>query len=150
MFFSIFDIMFEYKHLEEESKGDFAFEVYADTLEELFIGAGLATMSAMVKLESLRIEKEYVFTLESQDLVLLMYDFLSELIYIKDVETLLFKEFELKIEKKEHFLLHCTAKGALIDWEKNELYTDVKAATMHEMEIKQKENKWYFHAILDL
>ncbi|TET81138.1 MAG: protein archease, partial [Candidatus Heimdallarchaeota archaeon] len=40
--------MFKYNILSEEVKSDFAFEVNADNLSELFRGAGIAMMEAMV------------------------------------------------------------------------------------------------------
>ena len=37
-------LMFKYTILDDEVKSDFAFEVIADTLSELFRGAGIASM----------------------------------------------------------------------------------------------------------
>ena len=142
--------MFKYKHLEEESNGDFAFEVYADTLEELFKGAGSACMSAMVKIDTLTTNINFDFSSKAPELPLLLYDFLSELVYLKDVEAVLFKDFEIKISKNGDFNLQCVAKGRLINWDTDELYTDVKAVTMHTMIVEQQENQWYCHVLLDL
>jgi len=142
--------MFKHKHLEEESNGDFAFEVYADTLEELFKGAGFACMGAMVKIDALTTNINFDFSLKAPELPLLLYDFLSELVYLKDVEAVLFKDFEIKISKNTDFNLQCVAKGRLINWDTDELYTDVKAVTMHTMVVEQRENQWYCHVLLDL
>ncbi|MHA1954538.1 MAG: archease, partial [Candidatus Heimdallarchaeaceae archaeon] len=45
--------MFKYNILTEEVKSDFAFEVYSDTLSELFRGAGIAMMEAMVEVSKI-------------------------------------------------------------------------------------------------
>ena len=42
-------LMYKYNILTEEVKSDFAFEVFADSLHELFQGAGKAMMLAMVE-----------------------------------------------------------------------------------------------------
>ena len=142
--------MFKYKILAEEVKSDFAYEVTADSLSELFKGAGIASMAAMVNLESIKATDTWNFELEAENEMLLLYDFLSEIIYLKDAETILFNDFEIKIEKNETFKLTCTAHGSLIDWEKDELLTDVKAVTMYEFKVEKKENQWYCHVVLDL
>ncbi|MHA1591866.1 MAG: archease [Candidatus Heimdallarchaeaceae archaeon] len=142
--------MFKYIILDDEVKSDFAFEVTADTLSELFRGAGIASMVAMVNLDSVKAINEWYFELEAEDEQLLLYDFLSELIYLKDAETVLFKDFEITIDKNEKLKLKCKALGSQIDWENDELLTDVKAVTMYEFKIEKKENQWFCHVVLDL
>lgn len=143
-------LMFKYIILDDEVKSDFAFEVTADTLSELFRGAGIASMVAMVNLDSVKVDNEWNFELEAEDEQLLLYDFLSELIYLKDAETVLFKDFEITIERNERVKLKCNALGSQIDWEKEELLTDVKAVTMYEFRVEKKENQWSCHVVLDL
>ncbi|MHA1346751.1 MAG: archease [Candidatus Heimdallarchaeaceae archaeon] len=143
-------IMFKYTILDDEVKSDFAFEVIADTLSELFRGAGIASMGAMVNIGSIEVTNEWNFELEAEDEQLLLYDFLSELIYLKDAETVLFKDFEITIDKNEKLKLKCKALGSQIDWENEELLTDVKAVTMYEFKVEKKENQWSCHVILDL
>ena len=142
--------MFEYKILENEVKSDYAFEVIADSLSELFKGAGLATMEAMIISDTIEKESEWSFELKAQDEKMLLYDFLSELIYLKDAETVLFSDFEITIEDKGEFVLSCKAKGAQINWEEDMLLTDVKAVTMYEFKVEKIDGNWYCHVILDL
>ena len=142
--------MFKYTILDDEVKSDFAFEVIADTLSELFRGAGIASMVAMVDIKSVEETDEWNFELEAEDEQLLLYDFLSELIYLKDAETVLFKDFEITIEKNEKLKLKCKALGSQIDWENEGLLTDVKAVTMYEFRIEKKKNQWTCHVVLDL
>lgn len=142
--------MFEYNILEDEVKSDFAFEVRADSLNELFRGAGVASFVAMVNPDTVEISGEWEFELEAEDETLLLYDFLTEIIYLKDVETVLFKDFEISIQKDVIYKLHCKAYGSHINWEKEELLTDVKAVTMYEFRVEKKENQWMCHVVLDL
>jgi SHS2 domain-containing protein len=142
--------MFEYKILEDEVKSDYAFEVIADSLSELFKGAGLATMEAMVISDTVGKNKEWSFEVKAEDEKMLLYDFLSELIYLKDAETALFSDFEITIEEKEQLALTCKALGAEINWEEDILLTDVKAVTMYEFKVEKRQENWYCHVILDL
>ncbi|MHA1201567.1 MAG: archease [Candidatus Heimdallarchaeaceae archaeon] len=142
--------MFKYVILDDEVKSDFAFEVTADTLSELFRGAGITSMIAMVNPDSVKVTNEWNFELEAEDEQLLLYDFLSELIYLKDAETVLFKDFEITIKKNEKIKLKCKAFGSQIDWENEELLTDVKAVTMYEFKVEKKKDQWYCHVVLDL
>ena len=142
--------MFKYTILEDEVKSDFAFEVIADTLPELFKGAGLATMSAMIDPNQITGDKEWIIELKALDEKMLLYDFLSELVYLKDADTSLFNDFEIEIDNKDEYHLKCKIIGSLIDWEKDVLLTDVKAVTMYEFEIDKRDNEWYCHVVLDL
>ena len=142
--------MFKYTILDDEVKSDFAFEVIADTLSELFRGAGIATMVAMVNPDSIKATNEWKFELEAENVMLLLYDFLSELIYLKDAETVLFKDFEISVEEDEKPKLKCKAYGSQIDWDNDELLTDVKAVTLYEFKVEKKENQWICHVVLDL
>ncbi|MHA1222248.1 MAG: archease [Candidatus Heimdallarchaeaceae archaeon] len=142
--------MFEYTILEDEVKSDFAFEVIADSLEELFKGAALATMRAMVDPEKVKLEKEWRIEIQAADEKMLLYDFLDELVYLKDRDTALFGDFDITIKRDEEMALTCVVKGSTIDWKEDILFTDVKAITMYEFKVEQRREKWYCHVILDL
>ncbi|MHA2255092.1 MAG: archease [Candidatus Heimdallarchaeaceae archaeon] len=142
--------MFKYNILTEEVKSDFAFEVYSDTLSELFRGAGIAMMEAMVEVSKIVAKRTWNIELESESLELLLYDFLSELVYLKDVDVALFKDYEIEINENKECSLSCKAHGAEIDYENDVLLTDVKAVTMYKFLVEKREKDWYCHIILDL
>ncbi len=143
--------MFKYNILTEEVKSDFAFEVFADSLSDLFRGAGIAMMQAMINTDIISAEKSWDFELRSDNLELLLYDFLDELIYFKDVEEAIFNDFDIKMDEIDKcYKLSCKAKGVTIDYDKYEMLTDVKAVTMHKFVLEKRENEWYAHVIVDL
>jgi len=142
--------MFRYNILTEEVKSDFAFEVYSNSLSELFRGAGKAMMEAMVELNEFKATRTWEINLESDTLELLLYDFLSELVYLKDVDVALFEDYEIEIKENSTFSLFCIAHGSEINYEKDVLLTDVKAVTMYKFLIEKKDEEWYCHVILDL
>jgi SHS2 domain-containing protein len=143
--------MFKYNILTEEVKSDFAFEVYSDTVPELFKGAGIAMMQAMINTEKISSESSWEFELRSDNLELMLYDFLGELIYLKDVEAAVFNDFEIKMDEIDNcHKLSCKAKGVKIDYDEHEMLTDIKAVTMHKFVLERRENEWYAHVIVDL
>lgn len=140
----------KYKYLEDVSLADVAFLAEGKTLEELFEAASLAVTGTMVDLKTLnnKIKKTYKF--EGKDADVLLYDWLSEIIYIKDVDQLLFKEFRIKIEKKGHYKLTVTCYGDRIDFNVHKMGTDVKAITMHNFKIEKEKNKYKSQITIDL
>ena len=142
--------MFDYNILTEEVKSDFAFEVNADSVTELFRGAGIAMMEAMINVEELKAEKVWEFSIEADTLELLLFDFLGELVFVKDVEAALFNDYEISIEENNVFKLSCKAFGSDIDYERYEILTDVKAVTMHKFVLEERKEGWYCHIIIDL
>ena len=115
----------KYKFLEHTA--DVMFESYGKDLNELFENSALALEECMVKLSSLKIKNKHIIKLASSSIEELLYDFLSELIFIKDTEGLLFKKFTVKILKNKRFELVAECKGEKINRETQELSADAKA-----------------------
>ncbi len=139
----------KYKFLPHTA--DVMFEAYGKTLEKLFENSALAMEEVMVKLSTLEINDHYEITLESDSLEKLLYDFLSELIFVKDTEGFLFKKFEVIIQhKNKKYELLAKCEGELIDRKKHELLDDAKAVTMHQFEIRQEKGKWIANILVDI
>jgi len=145
--------MYSIKVLEEESKSDIAFEVEADTLTELFEGAAIATMNVMVNLDTVKEEKEWFIEITSDSIEMLLFDFLSELVFLKDAEEAIFKKFNINIKEKDDssYVLKSKVWGEYINRERHYLLTDVKAVTLFHFTVKKLENgNWYCYVLLDL
>ena len=141
--------MKKYKFLEHTA--DVMFEAHGDSLEDLFTSSALATEEIMVNLESLSIDEEYYITIESETIENLLYDFLSELIFIKDTENLLFKNFKIIIlNKNGKYELSATCEGEKLNPKKHNLGADAKAVTKHQFSVEKKNNKWHSKVIVDI
>src|SRR3989338_2496382 len=138
----------KYKFFEHTA--DVMFESYGKDLNELFENSALALEECMVKLSSLKIKNKHIIKLASSSIEELLYDFLSELIFIKDTEGLLFKKFTVKILKNKRFELVAECKGEKINRETQELSADAKAVTKHLFEIKKVKDKWLARIIVDI
>jgi SHS2 domain-containing protein len=77
-----------------------------------------------------------------------MVDWLNELLYLHDVENLLFKEFE--VESVGENGLKAVAKGEPFQEEAHVIKTEVKAATYHRIEVRKERGRWRAQIILDL
>lgn len=141
-----------YKYLEEVAIADVAFEASGRTLDELFESSGFALTNAMIKdLSKIEQKIEKSFEVEAEDVEMLLFNFLQELIFYKDAERLLFNKFDLDIVQKEDgWLLSARAYGEEIDREKHELLADVKAVALHNFKVEETEKGWRASVIVDV
>ena len=140
-----------YRFVEGVAIADVTFEATGKTLEELFESAGKAVTNSMVSdlaTVEQKITKE--FTLKAENEEKLLHDFLQEIIFYKDAETLLFSGYSLKIKKDNGYSLEVTLKGEHLDMKKHDLIVDVKAVSWHMFKLEKTEKGWEALAILDV
>ncbi len=131
---------FEFK----DHTADVQVRSWGKTLEEAFSQTALslmATITPNLKKVSLLIEKK--IEVNSEDKYSLCFDFLSEFLYLFDVEELVFREITVEFIKKLNngYKLKATARGEKFDRNKHEIGTEVKAITYSFMNIEEKKNK---------
>ena len=141
-----------YRFLEDISIADVAFEAEGKTLEELFEGAALAVTNTMV--EDVRsIEQKVLKNIEvgAENVEMLLFHFLQELIFYKDAELLLFNKFDLAIEQKNStWHLRGKAYGEKISPDRHELLVDVKAVSLHNFKVEETSRGWQATVIIDV
>ncbi|MDP3034685.1 MAG: archease, partial [Methanobacteriaceae archaeon] len=76
---------------------DAGFWAYGSTLEESYENAGLAMFEIMTDTTKVSPVVKKEFTIESEDKVSLLYDWLEELLFLHDVEFILFSKFKVNI-----------------------------------------------------
>lgn len=142
-----------YRFIEGMTVADVAFEATGKTLEEAFISAADAITETQVenpKSISTDVEKTFELTTGRQ-LDRLLHDFLQELIFYKDAERLIFREYELEISKiRDGYKLTCKAKGETIDPKKHNMLVDVKAVSWHKFKLEETVDGWKAFAIVDV
>jgi len=140
-----------FRFLLNVALADIAFVARGDSLASLFESAARALTEVMVDRRTVVERVERKLELRSPTVDRLLYDFLTELIVIKDVESLLFKEFKVSIASGRGERLTCVAKGEEIDRERHVLRNDVKAVTMHMFGVKKlKGARWEATVVLDI
>ncbi len=141
-----------YRFLEETAIADIAFEAEGKTLRELFQSAALAVTATMVgDVESIEPKVTKRFSGEAENIDMLLFSFLQDLIFYKDAELLLFSRFEPEISRKgDLWHLKVKAAGEEIDPEKHDLIVDVKAVSLHNYKVERSAEGWLAEVILDV
>jgi len=141
-----------YKYLEEIGTADIAFEATGRHLPELFSDAADATMNVMIdNLEAVEFRETRQIELSNDQIDMLLFDFLQELIYLKDAERLLLRVRDLQIEKREGmYFLETKAGGETLDEVRHHQRADVKAVTLHGFSVEKQERGWNARVLLDI
>lgn len=141
--------MSKFRYPEDGPPADLTVEAYGSTMDEAFANAALAAFNAMTPLEAIKPKEVRSFEVSSEDLEGLLFDFLNELLYIHDVELLVFSEIEVQMDL-EAFRLMAVCRGERFDPERHRSGVVVKAVTYHEMRIKREEQGWIVRVVFDV
>jgi len=136
-----------YKFLPDVALADIAFEADAASLNGLFESSGRALSDIMVDRRTLQVRVKKTVSLEAGDDDRLLYDFLTELIVLKDVDSLLFKGFRVAVSGNT---LSASLEGEKIDRDRHRLRNDVKAVTMHMFGVRHEGPRWKATVVLDI
>ncbi|MDD5473219.1 MAG: archease [Candidatus Methanoperedens sp.] len=130
---------------------DAKFRAYGSTMEEAFENAALAMFNVMIDTKNLKPRQVREIELPSSDIKMLLADWLSELLYLFEVDGIVFCEFKIdRIEKTgEGFSLTGKARGEPIDLSRHRFDTQVKAVTFHELEVQQNEEGFWVQVVVD-
>lgn len=124
---------------------DIAVEIKTSSPEELFIEGALALEEIMVDLD-FETDMMKTIKLSAESLDLLFFDWLSELIFIKDTNRLVFNKFSIELNGTQ---LNATIYGTKIENTK-EQKADVKAITMHKFKVDKTNDGWYAFVVFDV
>jgi SHS2 domain-containing protein len=127
---------------------DIGIIVYGEDLKGLFENAGEAFFHLITDMKRVRRRVRRQIEIGKEDLERLMVDWLSELLYLHDVENLLFKEF--KVESVGENGLKAIVKGEPFQEGVHVIKTEVKAVTYHQIEVRKENGKWRAQIIFDL
>ena len=130
-----------------EHTADIGIEAYGSTIEEAFENAGKGMFFIMTnggKIESKVVKQiELSFDMDEEQLLV---DWLSELLYIHDVDHLVFGEFDVKINKK----LIAKAYGEEYNIKKHGYGMEIKAVTYHMLEVKRNKKGYVIRVLFDI
>ena len=110
----------------------------------------------MIDPATVRVEETWTVEIEAESLENLLYDWLSELLYLFEVELALFSKFEVALEEGgEVWRLSGRIGGERVDPARHFFETEVKAVTLHQFEIRKEEGDggeeiWTAQVVLDV
>ncbi len=127
---------------------DIGIIVYGENLKGLFENAGEAFFHLITDLRKVKGRIERRVNIGAESLDRLMVDWLSELLYLHDVENLLFNGFNVDSIGEDG--LKAAVKGEPFQEGVHVIKTEVKAVTYHQIEVRQEDRGWRAQVILDL
>lgn len=139
-----------YKFLDDIATADIAFEAYGKDLNELFTNCGLALLETMVDLKSVGNSLKWTVENAGKTLERLLFDFLSELVFLKDKDAAVFSGFNINITENEGYLLKADVFGEKIDPSRHQLKVDVKGVTMHLLKVEKIKEGYKAMVVLDI
>ena len=141
-----------YHYLEEIGTADIAFEATGRDLPELFVAAADATMNVMIdNLDAIEPRETRQIELSNDQIDMLLFDFLQELIHFKDAKRLLLRACETQIDRKDEvYFLKSKVAGEQLDDTRHQQRADVKAVTLHGFSVEKHDGGWKAKVLLDI
>ena len=122
-----------------EHTADVGLIAYGKTLAEAFANAAYGMFSIITEPDAVREVESRRVEVSEMDMEAMLFEWLNSLIYYFDVETLLFRSFDIVEFKEGHLRAIC--RGEKYDPSRHHLKTGVKSATYHLLEVDREKNQ---------
>jgi SHS2 domain-containing protein len=91
------------------------------------------------------------FQVEDAGMDMLLFQVLQELIYFKDAERLLLRVRKTQLQQhRGTWTVIIEAGGETIDPDRHDLIVDVKAITLHRLQVEQTAGRWTATVVVDV
>ncbi|MEW5802170.1 MAG: archease [bacterium] len=140
----------EYEYIEHTA--DIGVKVFGPTMKDLFENAGKAFFDILTEPESIRpsLKKQVIVENQGQsrEWDRLLVAWLSEFLYLFEVEQWLFRECE--IQSLQENRLEAVCRGEHYDPDRHEIKTGIKAVTYHQLSVQRVNDLWEATIIFDI
>ena len=131
-----------------EHTADLGLRLQAASLTELFSEAAVGLMSILMEDPgSLQPRYEVPIQIESNDREYLLFDWLTELLYLFESRKLLVAKCEIRVDDKA---VTGNVMGESCDPARHVLAHEVKAITYHQLSVQQVDSIWHAEVIVDI
>jgi SHS2 domain-containing protein len=137
-----------FRYAEDGPLADLTVEAEGSTLEEAFENVALAMFNAITPLDGIEARESRSIKVEAEEIGALLFNFLDELLYINDVDFLVFCGIEVEIDR-DYMRLSAKCRGEFFDIERHQQGIAVKAVTFHQMRIEEKDGGWLIRVVFD-
>ena len=140
-------------YIFEDHTADVQVKSWAKNLKGAFSQTAYSLIETITpNLEKIIPQIEKKIKIESEDKESLLFDFLSELLFIFDVEELVFNDIKVCYIKKinDMYELEALLKGEKFDLNKHEIGTEVKGITYSFMNIEESKEKVEISIVFDI
>ncbi len=121
-----------------EHTADVGLVAYGKNLPGAFANAAYGMFSIIAGLDNVRELETRRVEVTADDIEGLLFEWLNTLLYYLDVETLLFKTFNIILLEDKKLIADC--RGEKYDPARHTIKTGVKSATYHQLEVDKKRN----------
>jgi SHS2 domain-containing protein len=140
-----------FRFLEGMATADIAVEATGKNIQDAFAQAALAMFEVQTNTKKIKPTIMKEVKLKSEDKQSLLFDWLSKLLYLRDIQKMFYSKFDVKIKKADGgFELDALIYGERIDAREHELKTEVKGISYTQMEIQEKKEKARIVVVLDV
>ena len=139
-----------FHYLDEIAIADCAVDVSGRDLADLFETAALALADVTVDPATVALSVHRTLELEAPTLDLLLFEWLSELVFRKDRDSEVFVRTQVRVNESAPCRLVAELHGGPIVAPGTERRADVKGVTFHEFMIEATGGGWHARFILDL
>ena len=137
-----------YRYAEDGPTADLTVDTWGESLEDVFRQSAIALFNAITPLEGINQNETREFEVDGHDLGALLFNFLDELLYLQEVDLIVFSGFDLEIDR-ESITLKAVCHGELFDLSKHTQGIAVKAVTFHQMKFEETDEGWKLRVVLD-
>jgi SHS2 domain-containing protein len=127
---------------------DIGIIAYGADIKQVFANAALGLFNLMADLDNPKEDIKREIELLAEDVEILLVEWLNELIYISDVEHIIFKRFE--INELSSTQLRATCFGEKIKPGQHRLKREIKAATYHMLRLNKENGSYKVQIIFDI
>jgi SHS2 domain-containing protein len=142
--------MGRYHFVEGIALADCAIDVEGADLADLFETAAYALAEVMVDPATVPSTVRRTIVLGAAELDLLLYDWLSELIFRKDRDGEVYTSTKVEIDGSGPFRLGAEVQGGALDPARVELRADPKAVTFHQFALERSDRGWLARIVIDI
>lgn len=138
----------DFKYLEHTADAEFI--AYGGTVDDTFVNAARAMAGLVIDPADVKPEVEKRVELTGDALDTLLYDWLSELLYVSEVDRIVFSGFEVHIAPEGGgYRLEAKVLGEPIE-RHPDVFMHIKAVTFHDLRFEKKDNYYEAQVLLDI
>ena len=136
-----------YEYLEHTA--DMGLLVRGQSLSELLKNAAQGLFETIAVVDTVDETESIEIQLTAESVEELFVAWLDELIFRHETEEIFFKR--ANIHRCSETEMFATVYGELVNFDKHEVYTEIKSVTYHQLKVEQKpDGSWHAQVIFDL
>jgi SHS2 domain-containing protein len=141
----------EFQFVDDVALADCAVDLAGRDLDDLFETAAAALAALMIAdASTLGSRADRTIALEAAALDLLLFDWLSELIFLKDRDGEVFPSCRARVTGDGPYRIDARATGGAIEPGRTALGADAKAVTLHQLAVTRTADGWSARVVIDI